>query len=342
MKKNILSFIPIALFVIISSISCNKERHVIGVIIPHDSFVINVGTTKSLPVVVFPPDATNKTVTWSSSNTAIATVDNGNVTAIAKGDAVITVTTNDGGYQATCAVKVIDIPEIEMVFVEGGTFIMGCTDEFCYSDELPAHQVTLSPYFISKYLVTQELWEAVMEYNPSFHQNPDSKKHPVEQVSWYDVQTFLSILNQITGRYYTLPTEAQWEFAARGGNESKGYVYSGSNNPEEVAWYALNSNNTTHPVGTKLPNELGIYDMSGNVDEWCYDMYAFYTEEPKVDPIVLTSYYYNYHRVIRGGNFYDEAEYPLRPIRRGLKYEGEGKNTIGFRLVEIPMAYLEK
>ena len=162
-----------------------------------------------------------------------------------------------------------------MVYVAGGTFTMGATSEQgseAYSDEQPAHQVTLSSFSIGKYEVTQEEWEAVMGSNPSAHKG---KKRPVEYVNWNDCQEFIKKLNQLTGKMFRLPTEAEWEFAARGGTRSGHYKYSGSNTIDEVAWtsppmvyHDQYTNNTTHEVGTKRPNELGLYDMSSNVWEW--------------------------------------------------------------------------
>ena len=172
-----------------------------------------------------------------------------------------------------------------MVAVEGGTFIMGATAEQkdgADNDEYPVHQVTLSSFAIGQTEVTQALWQAVMRSNPSyFHGN---KNHPVEEVSWDDCQTFISKLNSLTGRQFRLPTEAEWEYAARGGNKSKGYKYSGSNDINSVAWYWDNSGNKTHDVATKQPNELGIYDMSGNVWEWCQDWYGSYSSDNQSNP----------------------------------------------------------
>ncbi len=186
-----------------------------------------------------------------------------------------------------------------MVIVDGGTFRMGATSEQASEanyDEYPVHQVTLSTYTIGQTQVTQELWEAVMGYNPSLGViNP---QNPVENVSWFECQRFISDLNTLTGCQFRLPTEAEWEFAARGGNKSKHYKYSGSNNYDEVAWCELNSNDRTQPVGTKKANELGIYDMSGNVWEWCYDWWDMYSNASCVDP---TGPETGTDRVCRGG-----------------------------------------
>ena len=168
----------------------------------------------------------------------------------------------------------------KMIAVKGGTFQMGSDDG--YEWEKPVHQVTLSDYYIGETEVTQELWTAVMGSNPSYYTG--NMQRPVEMVSWIDCQTFISKLNQLTGETFRLPTEAQWEYAARGGNKSKGYTYSGSNVLDDVAWYDDNSDGMTHPVKTKAPNELGIYDMSGNVWEWCSDWYGDYSSAAQTDP----------------------------------------------------------
>ena len=188
----------------------------------------------------------------------------------------------------------------EMVPVEGGTFTMGATAEQggdAYDSEKPAHKVTLSSYAIGKYEVTQALWKAVMGDNPSRFKGGDL---PVENVSWNDCQEFLKKLNSLTGQQFRLPTEAEWEFAARGGRKSKGYKYSGSNDLAEVAWYGDNSNRQTHPVGVKKPNELGIYDMSGNVREWCNDWFGDYSSSAVSNPSGPSSGGY---RVRRGGGW---------------------------------------
>ena len=188
----------------------------------------------------------------------------------------------------------------EMVRVEGGTFRMGATSEQedeADSEEKPVHGVTLSSYYNGKTEVTQALWQAVMGSNPSRLEGSDL---PVECVSWNDCQEFIQKLNRLTGRNFRLPTEAEWEFACRGGNNSRGYKYSGSNNLGSVAWYEDNSGDQTHPVGTKAPNELGIFDMSGNVWEWCNDWSGNYTSNSQTNPTGSQS---GSRRVGRGGSW---------------------------------------
>ena len=190
----------------------------------------------------------------------------------------------------------------EMVFVEGGTFQMGATSEQgseTKDDEKPVHNVTLSDFCIGKTEVTQALWKAVMGKNPS-HFKGDSL--PVESVLWNDCRKFIKKLNAMTGENFRLPTEAEWEYAARGGKQSRGYKYSGSNDLDSVAWYNSNISNKTHPVATKQPNELGLYDMSGNVYEWCQDRYAedYYSNSPQVNPQGPD---FGSDRVLRGGSW---------------------------------------
>ena len=191
-----------------------------------------------------------------------------------------------------------------MIKVHGGTFQMGATSEQTGADddEKPVHSVTLSNYYIGETEVTQELWMAVMGTKPS-HFTGDVQR-PVEQVSWDDCQTFISKLNALTGENFRLPTEAQWEFAARGGNKSRGYLYSGSTWLDKVAWYGEISGGKTHAVKTKSPNELGLYDMSGNVWEWCHDWYGGYSSAAVTNPTGPAS---GANRVYRGGSWFSNA-----------------------------------
>jgi formylglycine-generating enzyme required for sulfatase activity len=222
--------------------------------------------------------------------------------------------------------------EPEMVFVQGGTFWMGCSQEqqgSCDDDESPLHSVTVSSFHIGKYEVTQAQWKLIMGNNPS---NFKGDNLPVENVSWHDAQEFISRLNAATGKRYRLPTEAEWEYAARGGNKSAGYKYSGSHNLNNVAWFKDNSGSTTHVVGTQLPNELGIYDMSGNVREWCSDWYGSYSTAAQRDPIGANSSSY---RVGRGGSWYGSASSCTVSIR-GDNTPSYRDNNVGFRVVLVP------
>lgn len=172
--------------------------------------------------------------------------------------------------------------EFTMMPVEGGTFMMG--NEYGEGDEMPVHEVKLNSFAIGQTEVTQELWEAVMEINPSNWKGP---KLPVENVTKADCLAFIAKLNQLTGLQFRLPTEAEWEYAARGGNQANDFIfYSGSNELEDVAWFSSNSERMTHEVATKAPNSLGIYDMSGNVWEWCQDWYdsSYYASSPIDNP----------------------------------------------------------
>ena len=181
--------------------------------------------------------------------------------------------------------QIEELLEQYFVFVDGGTFMMGCipdVNRHCGWNEEPAHSVTLSGFRIGRHELTQRLWELVMGDNPSEEKGGNL---PVTNISWDDIQIFVSTLNAVTGKEYRLPTEAEWEFAERGGNKSNGYKYSGSDEHGDVAWYASNSDHSIQPVATKQPNELGIYDMTGNVREWVYDWYMEeYNESPAVNP----------------------------------------------------------
>ena len=225
---------------------------------------------------------------------------------------------NDSGSENVFPGKVYTVNGVsfKMIAVKGGTFQMGSDDGYN-----AVHQVTLSDYYIGETEVTQELWNAVMGSNPSYCTG--NMQRPVETVSWNDCQTFISKLNQLTGGRFLLPTEAQWEYAARGGNKSKGYTYSGSNAIDDVAWYNDNSDRMTHPVKTKAPNELGIYDMSGNVFEWCSDWYGSYSSAAQTDPTGPATGFY---RVRRGGSWDDIAA----SCRVAYRISGAPTNTINY------------
>ena len=242
----------------------------------------------------------------------------------------------------------------EMVYVEGGTFDMGATSEQgsdAWDNEYPVHSVTLSDYYIGKCEVTQDLWEAVMGYNPSKFKGA---QNPVDYVSWDDCQEFVSRLNSLTGRTFRLPTEAEWEYAARGGNKSLHYKYSGSDNIDDVAWYwknsgdsylqgtdsdwdlyiiGINNNNCrTHAVGTKTANELGIYDMSGNMYEHCSDWYGDYSAGAQTNPQGPSS---GSDRVLRGGSWNSSARHGRASHRIDIGPYDSYRN-VGLRLVLVP------
>ena len=232
-----------------------------------------------------------------------------------------------------------------MVYVEGGTFMMGANiigrengwfnflgkqdnavyDREADNDEKPAHQVTLSSFSIGKYEVTQEEWEAVMGSNPSRYKGA---KRPVECVSWDDCQEFIRKLNALTGKRFRLPTEAEWEYAACGGNRSQGYKYAGGNSIGSVAWYEGNSNNETHPVGQKQSNEMGLHDMAGNVYEWCQDWHGSYNSGSQTNP---TGPFSGSYRVSRGGSWYNNAR-GCRVSNRDSYSPDSRYNSLGLRL----------
>ena len=215
--------------------------------------------------------------------------------------------------------------EPEMVFVEGGTFQMGSNSG--EEDEKPVHAVTLSAFNIGKYEVTQAQWKAVMGNNPSAFNDCD--QCPVERVSWDDVQDFIRKLNTQTGKNYRLPTEAEWEYAAKGGKSSKGFTYSGSNDLNSVAWNTDNSGSKTHIVGSKQANELGVYDMTGNIWELCSDWYGNYNSYSGTNPAGASLGQY---RVVRGGSWKSIADISRTANRAGDSpdYRDDGD---GFRLV---------
>ena len=235
-----------------------------------------------------------------------------------------TSSSDQNGSNVNYKVYTVKGVSFKMIAVKGGTFQMGIDDG--YEWEKPVHQVTLSDYYIGETEVTQELWNAVMGSNPS--KFTGNMQRPVEKVTWNDCQTFISKLNQLTGKTFRLPTEAQWEYAARGGNKSKGYTYSGSNAIDDVAWYNDNSDRMTHPVKTKAPNELGIYDMTGNVYEWCSDWYGSYSSAAQTDPTGPSTGSY---RVGRGGSWDSYALY-CRVADRNFIGPAYSFNGLGLRL----------
>ena len=246
---------------------------------------------------------------------------------------------------APCETFEVNGVKFNMMCVEGGTFMMGAADDEVNvdADEKPQHQVTVSDYMIGQTEVTQELWTAVMGSNPS---KTKGDKLPVEQISWAECQEFISKLNKLTGLYFRLPTEAEWEFAARGGNRSRGFVYAGSDDIDEVAWTPENSENKTHNVGEKKPNELGIYDMSGNVYERCSDWYASYSAEPQINPQGPSSS--TTYRVSRGGcamkqNVSNEhfGAYYCRILNRGYGRLTTKSSIVGLRLVLDTHQYVD-
>lgn len=244
-----------------------------------------------------------------------------------------------GDETTNCHVFTINGVSFKMVRVEHGEFMMGATPEQTdpCDDEIPVHNVILThDYFIGETLVTQALWRAVMNDNPSRrlsinrqwkYGHPDDL--PIDNVSWDDCQKFISKLNKYTGKCFRLPTEAEWEFAARGGKQSQRFHYAGSNEIEEIAWYGEDSNDgQTHPVKKLKPNELGIYDMIGNVSEWCQDWYDTYDSCEQTNPTGPTN---GEFRVLRGGSYSDPKSY-LGLSRRDSHYPDYNDFYFGVRL----------
>lgn len=235
--------------------------------------------------------------------------------------------------QSSANVKrvVVNGVSFRMIYVEGGTFTMGATKEQgaeVETVELPLHKVELSNYYIGETEVTQAMWMAVMGRGQNPSHFVDSEK-PVEQISWMDCQRFIRKLNELTGMCFRLPTEAEWEFAARGGIRSKGFRYAGGDDIESVAWVLSNSKDVTHRVKEKRPNELGLYDMSGNVLEWCQDVLCRYKTADAKNPCGKAK---SEFRVNRGGSFCNSAVRCRVSYRNASSYKNSSP-ILGFRLV---------
>lgn len=358
---------------------CKKE--VESVTVMPESISLKVGKTYQLSAVV-KPDKAPQEVRWMSSDLEVATVSaNGLVTAVSEGKCEISVYADL--IKSVCKVRVwaegsdpgddpgddpgSDTTQIKkdsvltfalrrksgdtirftMVWVEGGSFIMGSNSSASNFDK-PEHKVTLSSYYIGETEVTQALWEAVMNmYEPDSGWSNNigrGDKYPAYNVRWTECRDFVTQLNQwlskqlnSLGLRFALPTEAQWEYAARGGKYSHGYDYAGSNDAGEVSWYKSNSGGHMHTVGSKAPNELGLYDMCGNVCEWCSDWFDFYTSEAQKDPEGpgMSANNYPNCKIYRGG---DISENCWNVFTRGGGNADYGilvNNRMGFRLVLV-------
>ena len=224
-----------------------------------------------------------------------------------------------GHYWENLEIKIGKV-SFNMIYVEGGTFLMGAQnlnindknyDETAYPEEEPIHTVNIKSFYLAESPVTQKLWLKVMGYNPSASKSFFKKheQYPVDSISWDDSREFIERLNIITNQHFRLPTEAEWEYAARGGNKSMGYLYSGSNDINEVGWYKMPK---SQKVMGKKPNELGLYDMSGNVWEWCHDKYGCYESATKDNP---TGSKIGVNRVLRGGSWHSDAHYCRNTMR---------------------------
>ncbi|MCB0634138.1 MAG: formylglycine-generating enzyme family protein [Lewinella sp.] len=223
----------------------------------------------------------------------------------------------------------MDLPDLDLVFVEGGTFVMG--DDSSENDfEKPEHSVKVPSFYIGKYAVTQRLWKALVgTNNANFH----GEKKPMEEVSWEDAQNFIVKLNRETGKSFRLPTEAEWEYAARGGQYSQKYLYAGSDKLKQVGWYFENSGGETHEVGLLMGNELGIHDMSGNIYEWCEDYFHdSYQNAPNDGSAWIDQPEQIPRHTLRGGGYFEDAV-KCRSIHRIALWPARRNVFTGFRLV---------
>ncbi len=360
--------IGLLLMSMILVMSCGKDDDepsfvsVRSITFSETSISLSEGGSRQLTAAILPKDADNKSVTWKSSDAAVATVDaKGLVTGVKAGKAIVTATTKDGGKTAKCEVTVTATQPTtgEKILVKGGTFQMGSPDGVGKNKEHPQHQVTVSDFYIGKYEVTNAQFAKFLnakgnqeeggrtwldiggkycqieKVGDTFKAKAGKENYPVIMVTWYGAGAYAKWAG---GR---LPTEAEWEYAARGGNKSKDYTYSGSNTIADVAWSWDNSKNSendmyngkgTHPVGKKKANELGIHDMSGNVLEWCSDWYGAYSSADQTDPQGPAS---GFNRVLRGGSWNDNA--PGCRVANRLSGAPPGSHfSVGFRVVFLP------
>ena len=341
MKRIIISVVA-SLFVFTA---CKKEFTV--TVMPNDASMGTVTGTGiyakgTIIQLVALPASGYKFVSWQDNNT-----DNPRSITVNANETYIATFAKEsgggGGAEPTglyiyTGIPCIDALANDMVKVQGGTFLMGAVsgDAEAYDDERPQHSVTLSDFYICKYEVTQELWQAVMGSTPTYNggwtdEYGKGDQYPAYRISWNDCDTFIQRLNAKTGLNFRMPTEAEWEYAARGGNKSQGYTYAGSNTIGDVAWYTDNSNSKTHVVMQNTANELGLYDMTGNVWEWCSDWFSntYYNESAGASNPKGPST--GSYRVYRGGSWLSSARY-CRVSFRDYYFPGFRFNILGLRL----------
>ncbi len=296
-------------------------------------------TCQSTEVQDSPFEKTNNIINLKDTDDCFTVPLNSEILNTHKLGSVLSIIVGKDGYDIENVWKInvccnsVTIPindelSIKMIYVKGGSFTMGATAEqgsFAWDWERPTHDVILSDYYIGETVVTQAFWQAVMDGNPSFYKN---HSYPVTDVSWEDCQEFIKKLNELTGMDFRLPTEAEWEYAARGGNKSKGYMYAGGNTLADVAWFNINSYNHLPPIKRKQANELGIYDMSGNVYEWCQDWFGSYSSSAQMNPIGPPSGSYRVHR----GGSWNSTYTRCRVSHRDYTLPTEHSWLLGLRL----------